>query len=71
MSTGHQNSENTVDRVPGFLFSSRWIWFPPPNSLASECCPPPFGSEGDTLACGKRGEGEGANSDEGTDTLVL
>jgi hypothetical protein len=45
---------------------------PPAPSLASECCPPPFGSGGDTLVCGRGGAG--ANSDEGTeatDFLVL
>jgi hypothetical protein len=36
---------------------------------SSELAPPAPLQEGDTLAC--EGGGEGANSDEGTDTLVL
>jgi hypothetical protein len=66
-----------VDRVPGF-FSSRPNWLPrPAPSPASECCPPsPFGFKwggGDgQWAHSLAGEGaRGANSDEGTDTLVL
>jgi hypothetical protein len=40
----------------------------PPSSVAL----PPFGSKGDALAHALAGEGAGvANSDEGTDTLVL
>ncbi len=61
-----------VDRVPGFLSSRQNCMAPPAHSHASESCPrPPFGSKGgDTLAWGKEVVG-GANSDEGTDTLVL
>jgi hypothetical protein len=41
---------------------------PPAPSFASECCPPLGFKVGGTLAC--RIGGGGANSDEGTDTLV-
>jgi hypothetical protein len=47
-------------------------WLPPHSSTASECVPFPgsmCGEGGHTLACGKRVGG--ANSDEGTDTMVL
>ncbi len=47
--------KDRVDRVPGFL-SSRPKLGPPASSPAGECSPPPFGSGGDTLACG-RGSG--------------
>jgi hypothetical protein len=35
-----------------------------------QVCPPPFGSGGGTLACGRGGWGS-PNSDEGTSTVVL
>jgi hypothetical protein len=69
------HTTHRVDSVLGF-FSSRPNWDPPPTpSPAGECVPHPFGSggpggEGDTLAC-CRGGGDGPNSDEGTDTVVL
>ncbi len=60
--------EHRVDRVLGF-FSSRPNWDPqPPHPQAS--VPPPilwFPEGRDKLACGTGG----ANSDEGTDTVVL
>ncbi len=60
-----------VDRVLGF-FSSRSNWYTHPTpSPADECFsppPPPFGSGGDTLACGW-GRG-GPNSGKGTETVV-
>jgi hypothetical protein len=41
----------------------------PAPSPASECCPPTFGSKGGAHSLGGEGAG-GANSDEGSDTLV-
>jgi hypothetical protein len=47
----------------------RTNWLPPPFHPQASVAPPLVPSGGDTLA---RGEGAGgANSDEGTDTLVL
>ncbi len=53
-----------VSRPSARFFSSRQNWASPTPSPAGECVFP-FGSGGDTLACG------GSNSDEGTDTVVL
>jgi hypothetical protein len=61
--------DHRVHRGPGFLSSSP-IWLSPPPHPASECCPPLFGSKGGTNSLGGEGAG-GANSDEGTGTLVL
>jgi hypothetical protein len=57
-----------VDRVPGFL-SGRPNWLPSPPHQQASVAPPLLVSWGDTLARGKGGGG--ANSDEGTNTLVL
>jgi hypothetical protein len=57
-----------VYRVPGFL-SSRQNWLSPPSHRKRVLPPPHWFQGGDTLACGRGGGG--ANSDEGTDALVL
>jgi hypothetical protein len=65
-------------RVLRFV-SSRPNGSPRPANPQASVAPPPLplvprggGGTGDTLACGSFGEGVGeANSDEGTDTLVL
>jgi hypothetical protein len=62
--------QHRVYRVPGFLYRPNRLPHPltPHRGLPS---PPPFGSKGDgTHALAGEGAG-GANSDEGTDTLVL
>jgi hypothetical protein len=52
------------------FFSSRPKWDPTTPSPVDNCVPVPFWFRGrDTLACG--GRGEGPNSDDGTDTVVL
>ncbi len=62
------NGYYRVYRVPGFL-SSRPNWLPPALSPAKECVAPPFGpGRGAPTRWGERGGG--ANSDNGTDTLV-
>jgi hypothetical protein len=58
-----------VDRVIGFLLSSRPNWDSPAPSPAGECVPPLLvRGGGETLAGGRGGV---PNSDEGTDTVVL
>jgi hypothetical protein len=62
--------DNRVDRVPGFL-SSRPNWLrPPPHPQGSVAPPLPLWSGGAGEHAGGRG-GRVANSDEGTDTLLL
>jgi hypothetical protein len=65
LSTVHcvQHRVESVDRVPGFL-SSRPNWIPRPLTRKRVLLPLWF-QGGDTLRAG------GANSDEGTDILVL
>jgi hypothetical protein len=54
--------------VPGFL-SSRPNWLPSPPHAQASIAPPPFGSGGTHSLSGEGAEG--ANSDEGTETLVI
>ncbi|MFN9943072.1 MAG: hypothetical protein ACK56I_26745, partial [bacterium] len=58
----------TQSKQNATLFSSRRNWDSPTSSPAGVCVPPSFGSGG-TLARGRGGGG--ANSDEGTDTVVF
>jgi hypothetical protein len=57
-----------LDRLPGFL-SSRPNWLPPPPLPLASVTPPPPCSKGEHARL--REGREGANVDEGTDTLAL
>ncbi len=60
--------QSTVYRVPGFLSSRpNWLSSPPHRKRVFPPRPPSRFQRGDTLACGR--EGEGAHSNEGTNTL--
>jgi hypothetical protein len=55
--------------IPSYQSSD---WLPPPHHLIASIAPPPppFGSRGGEHSLAVEGAG-GANSDEGTDTLVF